>query len=51
MKWLSILGEAILAGVNFVGVGYGEDKSSVSSPSPTTFAIETYVGRRVQLPG
>ena len=45
MRWISILGAAILAGMNFVSVGHCQDKPASSNPSPTTFAIETYVGR------
>ena len=46
MKWLRILGAAMLAGINFVNAGQCQDKSSASNPSPTTFATETYVPSR-----
>ena len=45
MRWMGVLSTAILAGMNFVGVGHCQDKPSLSNQPPTTFAIETYAGK------
>ena len=45
MRWLGIFIVAILAGTIFVGTGHCQDKPSSPNQPPTTFAIETYVGR------
>ena len=45
MRWIGILGAAILAAMNFVGMANCQDKPTSSNPSPQTFAIETYIGR------